>query len=197
MEKGTVRYSNVDLEEFQQAIEARLAKAELQIQQLEDQLEDLYENNANGYDLDDNGSLEQEKELLQTMLMRQRKHSVDLHNAMIRIRNRTYGICEISGELIDKRRLLAVPTTTKSLQAKEQLQAETMKGQAPSRPAPKRVRPASPVITSVVRRKASNPALVDTFDDLDYQDDNDALANEYDDEEDGVSLVPFDEEAEY
>jgi RNA polymerase-binding transcription factor DksA len=197
MEKGTVRYSSADLQEFQQAVEARLAKAKLQIQQLEAQLEDLYENNSNGYDLDDNGSLEQEKELLQTMLMRQRKHSVDLNNALIRIHNRTYGICEITGELIDKRRLLAVPTTTKSLQAKERLQAEAMKGQLPSRSAPKRTRPANAVITTVVRRKAANPALIDTFDDLDYQEDNESLAEGYDDDDDNLTLIPFDEEVEY
>lgn len=197
MEKGTVRYSTADIQEFQQAIEARLAKAQLQIQQLEAQLEDLYENNANGYDLDDNGSLEQEKDLLQTMIMRQRKHSVDLNNALIRIRNKSYGICEITGELIDKRRLLAVPTTTKSLKAKEQLQAEALKGHASIRSAPKRVRPAKAVITTVVRRKAANPALVDTFDDLDYRDEDDALADEYDDEGKSVKLVQFDEEAEY
>ena len=197
MEKGTVRYSTADIQEFQQAIEARLAKAELQIQQLEAQLEDLYENNSNGYDLDDNGSLEQEKDLLQTMIMRQRKHRVDLNNALIRIRNKSYGICEITGELIDKRRLLAVPTTTKSLKAKEQLQAEALRGQAPTRPAPKRVRPANAVITTVIRRKAANPALVDTFDDLDYRDEDDALADEYEDEGDGVKLVQFDEDTEY
>lgn len=194
MENRTTRYSEVDFQAFQMAIEARLAKTNLQIEQLSAQLEDLYENNANGFDPDDNGSLEQEKEMLQTMLARQQKHSVDLQNALIRVKNKTYGVCEVTGQLIDKRRLLAVPTTTKSLMAKEQLQAAAGKQQATVVKTARKMS-TTPVITSVIRRKATNPSEIDLFEDLDYKEDDwEDEQEETQEEEHGPILVEYQED---
>lgn len=190
MGNTATRYSTVDLQEFQQVIEVKLAKANSQIERISAQLEDLYENNTNGFDLDDNGSLEQEKDMLQTMLGRQQKHSVDLQNALIRIKNKTYGVCELTGELIDKRRLLAVPTTTKSLQAKEKLQHDAEKKQMTARRPPRKMG-TTPVITSVIRRKAANPSSIDQFEDLNYTD------TDFDgslDEENETLLVEYQED---
>ena len=52
------------------------------------------------------------------MANRLRKYVVDLKNALLRIHNKSYGICSLTGQLIDKKRLLAVPTTTKGVVAK-------------------------------------------------------------------------------
>ena len=58
--------------------------------------------------------------MLNNMANHQRKYIQDLENALIRINNKSYGICVTTGELIDKKRLMAVPTTTKSVTAKTQ-----------------------------------------------------------------------------
>lgn len=152
MEKETIKYSNADLEEFQAVIDKRLARSEKQIRQLEEQLSDLYENASNGYDPDDNSSLDQEKDMLQTMLSRQQKHANDLRNALIRIHNKSYGICELTGTLIDKRRLMAVPTTTKSLAAKEQLQGSTEQ-KSRQRPLPRKPRLNKAAIEAVTKKQ--------------------------------------------
>jgi len=103
--------------------------------------------------------------MLNNMAIRQRMYIKDLENAQVRIRNKSYGICSITGDLIDKKRLLAVPTTTKSLSAKTE-EAKT-KEEKPSikpvikpSPAPEN----SPkVITKVIRKSGStakpNPNL--------------------------------------
>jgi len=64
-------------------------------------------------------------------LGRQRFHMRDLNNAMTRINNKTYGYCFTTKQLIDKKRLLAVPTTTKSLKAKEQGNSVSVKTERP------------------------------------------------------------------
>ncbi len=118
MKKTTNKYSDQDLKEFQTLIENKLNKAKAQLLSLEEQLDDLNENEGNTYDPDDNSNSFVDREFLQEMAHRQSKHIRDLENAMLRIKNKTFGICEVTGELIDKKRLLAVPTTSKSLAAK-------------------------------------------------------------------------------
>jgi RNA polymerase-binding transcription factor DksA len=71
----------------------------------------------------DDSSMNAELDMLNNMAIRQRKYIKELENASIRIQNKVYGICMISGDLIDKRRLTAVPTTTKSLAAKKAMSA--------------------------------------------------------------------------
>jgi RNA polymerase-binding transcription factor DksA len=116
----TVRYSDTELEEFRQIIDKRLEKAQKVIVELRTQIMELTENvsDEHGGDWIDDSSINNEVEMLYDMMSRQQRYLNDLEHALIRIRNRTYGICFITGNLIDKRRLLAVPTTTKSLSAK-------------------------------------------------------------------------------
>ena len=59
-----------------------------------------------------------EKENLNQLAARQQKFIINLENALVRIKNGTYGICSVSGKLISKERLKAVPHTTQSIEAK-------------------------------------------------------------------------------
>jgi RNA polymerase-binding transcription factor DksA len=186
-----VRYSNADLEEFKVLIEKRLERANRQISQLQEQLQDLFENNENGYDLDDNSSLDQEKDILQTMLQRQQKHGNDLENALIRIRNKTYGICEVSGKLIDKRRLLAVPTTTKSLEAKQQL-AKTEDPRGRRQQAPKKHRINRAALEAVTKKQAERLVKEDEFEDLNYKEEG--IDNDFDDDSPTGKFVDLQED---
>lgn len=112
------RYSDADLLEFTAAINKDLAKSKKQLANLEEQLADAVEANDDQGDYVDSSANQSDLDLIQTMANRQRKHILDLQNALQRVHNKSYGICIVTGELIDKRRLLAVPTTARSLAAK-------------------------------------------------------------------------------
>ncbi|MFK8008872.1 MAG: TraR/DksA family transcriptional regulator [Saprospiraceae bacterium] len=112
------RYSDIELEEFKNHIEQKLASSMQQLNSLTERVDNISEVNGNDGDWMDDSSNAQDIGLLNSMINRQQKHIRDLENALIRIRNKRYGICVVTGELIDKRRLMAVPTTTKSLAAK-------------------------------------------------------------------------------
>lgn len=112
------RYSETDLTEFKARIEKDIAKAERRLSSLEEQLADATESKDNEGDWMDGSSNSNDIEMLEMMATRQRKHLYDLQTALQRIYNKSYGICVVTGELIDKRRLMAVLTTTKSLAAK-------------------------------------------------------------------------------
>jgi RNA polymerase-binding transcription factor DksA len=116
----TTRYSDDELKEFKNIIDAKLEKARSQYASLKEQLKDITENNNDDFakDITDFSSIQTEVEMLNNMANHQRKYVQDLENALIRINNKSYGICVVSGELIDKKRLMAVPTTTKSVTAK-------------------------------------------------------------------------------
>lgn len=118
----TVRYSDADLNEFREIIVSKLDKAKAQYDSLKDQLKDITENNTDDFakDITDFSSIQTEVEMLNNMANHQRKFIQELENALIRISNKSYGICIVTGDLIDKKRLLAVPTTTKSVMAKVQ-----------------------------------------------------------------------------
>lgn len=175
---STPRYSDAELEEFRDIIQKKLEMTKNQLEQLQSQIFEITENSDDEYGSDwmDDSNINNEIEILNDMSIRQRKFLLDLENALVRIKNKTYGICVVTGELIDKKRLLAVPTTTKSIAAKN---AEAAKPQAPKpsasggdlldpdmsdasdisdAPAPKKPRPASPIIIDKVIRKSSSGA---------------------------------------
>lgn len=118
--ENITRYSDKDLEEFRALIEKKLQQTQEQLESLQSQIIEISENSSDehGGDWVDDSSTNNDMEMLNSMAIRQRKYLQDLTNAMMRIKNKVYGVCVITGELIDKRRLLAVPTTTKSLTAK-------------------------------------------------------------------------------
>ena len=116
-------YSDEELEEFKQIILSKLELAKRDYQQMMDTL-----SNKNGNDVDDTmptykileeGSMTQTKEELTTMAARQQKFIQALQAALVRIEKKTYGICRVTGKLIPKERLRAVPHATLSIEAKQ------------------------------------------------------------------------------
>lgn len=116
------RYSDSELQEFKDIIldKLRIAKEELSAL-----TSSLNNSNANGTDdtagtyktLED-GSATLEKEQTNQLAARQKKFIDNLEAALVRIENKTYGVCRETGKLIQKERLKAVPHTTLSIEAK-------------------------------------------------------------------------------
>jgi DnaK suppressor protein len=117
-EHTTLRYSDEDLAAFKIIVEEKLQKAFEESRLIEEELHEMNTNESIRFDSINESNLSTEREYLTQMLERQQRFLRDLQNALLRIQNKTYGICSVTGELIDKRRLQAVPHTTKSIQAK-------------------------------------------------------------------------------
>ncbi len=117
------RYSDEELKEFQTLIFGKLAKAKDEFKILK---ETLNRNNDEGTDSTSGGNTKvledgaetAEKENMSQLAARQLKYITNLENALVRIKNGTYGICSVTGKLISKERLIAVPHTTQSIEAK-------------------------------------------------------------------------------
>jgi RNA polymerase-binding transcription factor DksA len=180
MSSTVVRYSDAELEEFKQLILEKYARSKEQLASLQEQILDITENTSDehGGDWVDDSSINNEVEMLNNMAIRQRMYLKDLENALVRIKNKSYGICSVTGQLIDKKRLFAVPTTTKSLEAKAVEQVKSVEPvEAPKPVAP--ARPAAPaptgpkVITKVIRKPTgqTNKAAVkeEEEDELDFE----------------------------
>lgn len=122
-ETERTRYSDTELEEFRALINEKIEKA---TQQLE-LIQSAYKNDSNNGTDDtsptfkafDEGSEVMSKEANSQLAIRQEKFIRDLKNALARIENKTYGICRITGKLIPKERLRAVPHATLTIEAKE------------------------------------------------------------------------------
>ncbi len=113
------RYSDDELEEFRNLINDKLTKAKKELDYYLRQLSDMADNeDAKVKGLDD-GSGTAENERLTTMAARQQKLIQHLENALIRIENKVYGVCRVTGKLIRKERLRAVPHATLSIEAKQ------------------------------------------------------------------------------
>ena len=118
----TVRYSDSDLQEFKEIILAKIERAEKDVEILKSS----YKNGANNGTDDtspsfksfDDGTETMAKERNMQLAVRQEKFIRDLKNALIRIENKTYGICRVTGNLIQKERLKLVPHATLSIEAK-------------------------------------------------------------------------------
>ena len=117
-----VRYSDNELNEFRELIQRKLdsAKKELAyLQGLITRKDDMGgDESENRYMTMEDGSISMEREQLSQMASRQITYIDHLEKALIRIENKTYGICRVTGKLIDKARLRAVPHATLSLEAK-------------------------------------------------------------------------------
>jgi DnaK suppressor protein len=116
------RYSDEELEEFRQIIVEKLEKARRDLKMLTE----AYTNN-NEHDINDTSPtfkvLEEgyqvlSKEENSKLAVRQDKFIKALENALVRIENKTYGICRVTGKLISKERLRIVPHATLSIDAK-------------------------------------------------------------------------------
>ena len=117
-----VRYSDNELEEFKNLIQNKLDQAIKDY----DLLKEAYTNDSNNGTDDtsptfkafEEGSETMSKEQNAQLAARQDKFIRDLKNALIRIENKTYGICRVTGKLINKERLKLVPHATLSIEAK-------------------------------------------------------------------------------
>ena len=112
------RYSDAELAEFRAIIEEKLAAARQQLSFYLDQLAEQT-NSADGKvrGLDD-GTTTMANEDTHNLANRQRKLVQHLENALLRIQNKVYGVCRVTGKLIAKERLRIVPHTTLSIHAK-------------------------------------------------------------------------------
>lgn len=117
-----VRYSDADLGEFKTLIQEKIEKAQHDLELIKS----AYMNDHNNGTEDtsptfkafDEGSAVMSKESNSQLAIRQEKFIRDLKNALIRIENKTYGICRVTGKLINKKRLELVPHATLSIEAK-------------------------------------------------------------------------------
>jgi RNA polymerase-binding transcription factor DksA len=120
----TMRYSDSDLTEFREIIQRKLDAAKKELAYLQG----LITRKDEGGDMDEarymtmeDGSVSMEREQLSQMASRQITFIDHLEKAMMRIENKTYGICRVTGKLIDKARLRAVPHATLSIEAKQMM----------------------------------------------------------------------------
>ena len=120
--ENTSRYSDNDLEKFRAIIHHKIDKAKHDLELIKS----AYMNDHNNGTEDtsptfkafDEGSQVMSKESNSQLAIRQEKFIRDLKNALIRIENKTYGICRVTSKLINKKRLELVPHATLSIEAK-------------------------------------------------------------------------------
>ncbi|TKC01073.1 TraR/DksA family transcriptional regulator [Pedobacter cryophilus] len=116
------RYSDSELKEFKTLITDKLNSAKEELASLANSLSSPNKNGtddtAGTYKTLEDGSATLEKEQLNQLAARQKKFIENLEAALVRIENKTYGICRETGKLIQKERLMAVPHATLSMEAK-------------------------------------------------------------------------------
>lgn len=124
MNENKVRYSDADLAEFRAIIEEKIKQAKIDLQLIES----TFKNDSNNGTDDtsptfkafEEGSETMSKEANVQLAIRQEKFIRDLTNALLRIENKSYGVCRVTGNLIKKERLKLVPHATLSIEAKNQ-----------------------------------------------------------------------------
>jgi DnaK suppressor protein len=122
VDEQQIRYSDADLAEFKELITKKIEKAKADLELIRS----AYMNDLNNGTDDtsptfkafEEGSETMSKEANSQLAIRQEKFIRDLKNALIRIENKTYGICKVTGKLINKDRLKLVPHATMSIEAK-------------------------------------------------------------------------------
>ena len=118
------RYSDKDLAEFKTLIQDKISSAKRDLKRLRDSITQGAGNGTNdtysAFKAFEEGSETLSKESNSILAQRQEKFIRDLNNSLIRIENKTYGICRVTGKLINKERLKLVPHATLSIEAKMQ-----------------------------------------------------------------------------
>ncbi|MDG1428356.1 MAG: TraR/DksA C4-type zinc finger protein [Crocinitomicaceae bacterium] len=119
---ATIRYSDKDLKEFKALINGKLEEAREDLELLNGSLshKDNHGTDDTGrtFNMMEDGSETLSREEVAQLAARQQKFITSLQNALIRIENKTYGICRVTGKLIQKERLKLVPHATLSIEAK-------------------------------------------------------------------------------
>jgi RNA polymerase-binding transcription factor DksA len=119
----TMRYSDAELVEFRDLIQKKLDTAKKELAYLQGLItrKDEGDMEDGRYMTMEDGSMSMEREQLSQMASRQIQFIDHLEKALMRIENKTYGICRVTGKLIDKARLRAVPHATLSIEAKQMM----------------------------------------------------------------------------
>lgn len=117
------RYTDAELQEFRAIIEKKIEKAEADLNLLREQFANDMNNGTDDtspqFKSFEEGSMVMSKERNSQLASRQEKFIRDLKNAIMRIENKTYGICRETGKLIEAERLKLVPHATLSIEAKK------------------------------------------------------------------------------
>ena len=118
-----LRYSDKDLKEFEGLIHDKLASAREDLDQLQRSLshrdDNSTEDTAPTFKMMEDGSETMSREETAQLAARQQKFIQSLENALLRIKNKTYGVCRVTNKLIPKERLRLVPHATLSIEAKQ------------------------------------------------------------------------------
>ncbi|HIP33053.1 MAG TPA: TraR/DksA family transcriptional regulator [Crocinitomicaceae bacterium] len=119
---ATTKYSDKELKEFQDLINHKLKEAKIDLDLLRGSLSHNDDHGTNdtgrSFNMMEDGSETLSREEMAQLANRQEKFITSLKNALIRIENKTYGICRVTGKLINKKRLMLVPHATLSIEAK-------------------------------------------------------------------------------
>ena len=120
--KVKTKYTETDLEEFKAVIEAKLEEARYDLELLNNELSHKddpgTDDTSRSFNVMEDGASTFQKEMNAQKAQRQAKFIIGLENALLRIQNRTYGVCRVTGKLINKKRLMLVPHATLSIEAK-------------------------------------------------------------------------------
>ncbi|MFN8777054.1 MAG: TraR/DksA family transcriptional regulator [Flavobacteriales bacterium] len=116
------KYSDKDLKEFEALIQEKLAQAKSDLDELRQSLSHEGDNSTDDtsptFKMMEDGNDTMSREEVAQLAARQEKFILSLENALLRIKNKTYGICRVTGKLIPKERLRLVPHATLSIEAK-------------------------------------------------------------------------------
>ena len=122
MDDVTIRYSDSDLQEFKEIILKKIEHSEEDLRLIQSSYKNGSDNGTEDtsptFKSFEEGSDTMAKEANMQLAIRQEKFIRDLKNALIRIENKTYGVCRVTGKLIQKERLKLVPHATLSIEAK-------------------------------------------------------------------------------
>jgi len=125
MSEELVRYSDAELNEFTHIIQDKLKEAQNDLTLLKGSLSHSDDHGTDdtgrSFNLIEDGSETLSREEVALQASRQEKFITNLQNALVRIENKTYGICRVTGKLINKDRLKLVPHATLSMEAKQQM----------------------------------------------------------------------------
>ncbi len=122
--KEKVRYTDEELQEFKELILSKIEQAQENCNRLKEIR--MVDESDTTFNMMEEGASTQQKEIASQQLQQQMDFIRKLQGALMRIENKTYGVCRITGKLIPKARLLAVPHATLSIEGKE-IEAERKK----------------------------------------------------------------------
>ena len=123
MGKDKLQYNDKELAEFKLLIDSKLEEANADLKDLKSSLSHSDDHGTDdtspSFKIMEDGSTTLTREEIAQLAARQEKFVQHLENALVRIRNKSYGICRITGKLIPKERLKSVPHATLTIEAKE------------------------------------------------------------------------------